>query len=205
MVQKIRLTSWGEGSLSTIIYKVLAPSKRWVFSPDFWTINVVWTFHISLWPHIEALAEDALVWRDGDPPATEISLSSDGHLTVVRHGHVGEPLVNHGGGQWFVLVQVACRNVSKTFRSVANMPNSFQNSTKYCENQQQKTRKRGGGVDLWQICDYMLGSSKLHRKWSPGYHCFTAEDSSRYLMILFFEASQKICKMVASGFCQPKL
>ena len=34
---------------------------------------------------VEAGAEDALVWRDGDPRATEISLSSDGHLTVVRH------------------------------------------------------------------------------------------------------------------------
>ena len=37
---------WRENQLRLVvypvIYRVLAPSKRWVFSPDFWTINKKW-------------------------------------------------------------------------------------------------------------------------------------------------------------------
>ena len=61
-----------------IIYQVLAPSN-----PS--TVSGLSPFSHILWILISPGAEDALVRRDGDPRATQISLSSDGHLTVVRH------------------------------------------------------------------------------------------------------------------------
>ena len=78
-----------------IIYQVLAPSNRWLFGisehqqyQDYHLSPTFCGFWYAEKPTIIQLkpgAEDALVRRDGDPRATQISLSSDGHLTVVRH------------------------------------------------------------------------------------------------------------------------